>query len=607
MMTRRRVNWGQPIRAIVPSMSSGKKDHSSPEILRFGVFEVDLRAGELRERGRRVKLQDKPFQTLALLLKRHGEIVTREELQEGLWPSDTFVEFDANLNAAIRRVREALGDSAERPRYVETLPKRGYRFLMPVEKGSGADTRASELVSDAAQPRWNIHLAWSAIAVVALVLAVASVALWFREHPQATQTQNRLMLAVLPFQNLSGRPDEEFVSDGMTEEMTTQLGRLDPEHLGVIARTSVMRYKNSTEDVRKIGQELRVDFVLESSVRRDADQLYVTAQLIRVNDQTHLWAETYVRPMGEIFAIQRDVARRIAQSLALKLLPGQDAVLARAETTSTPAYEDYLRGRYQWGLGTDSGFRAAVTAFEEAISKDPNYAIAYAGIARCYLSLADYHFMDPSQALDSARQAVARGMVADSSVPELYLLRAVTLDHAQPKPPGIEEDYRRALVLDANDAEARLDYALYLRAQKRSPEAVEEARRGLELDPASPLANVEAGWVMLSAGREADASDLFEKALGLSAEYPAALYFLARVSEQHKRSGEAIAYLERAVVSSGRTPKYIHALGMVYAESGKNEEARRLLEELREQARLRYVDPEYRASLAAKVAGNTPR
>lgn len=578
-------------------------------ILTFGVFEVDLRAGEIRERGHRIRLQEKPFQTLVMLLKRPGEVVTREELRDGLWPSDTFVDFDANLNTTIRRLREALGDTAERPRYIETLPKRGYRFLVPVKTQNSAASSASLVASGAiTSSKKGVRLVGYATALSLAIVLIGTSLRWRSTHrPRAKENPGRIMLAILPFQNLSGRAEEEFVSDGLTEEITTQAGRLDPLHLGVIARTSVTRYKASTEDVHRIGQELGVDYVLESSVRRDARQLFVTVQLIRVSDQTHVWAESYARPFGEIFAVQRDVARGIAQCLALKLLPGEEMALARAATINTAAYEDYLRGRYEWSLGTETGFRTALAAFGGAVKKDPNYAVAYAGIARSYLSLGDYHFEAPDAAEREAERAIERGISVDNTIPELYLMHAVALDHANPRPAGIEEAYRHALDLDPNYAEAHEDFALYLRGQKRFSEAVEEARRGLDLDPASPMANVCAGWAFLSAGRDKDASAVLQKALTLSPDYPSALYFLAKIDEQRGHRDQAVADLQRAVVSSGRTPKYLHALGMLYAEVGKKNQARELLEELQRQSKVRFVDSVYVANLRAKLGDASPQ
>ena len=291
---------------------------------RFGVYEVDPKAGELRRSGLKIKLQEQPFQILSALLDQPGEIVSREDLRRRLWPDDTFVEFDHSLNTAIGRLREALGDSADNPRFIETLPRRGYRFIAPVERPNGAaslqngeqrPTPSPVAVPSPADARPQAR--WCAAAAVLIFAAAAAVGVYFlrRHSPVPVQAgQQKIMLAVLPFQNLSGDPKQDFASDAMTEEMITHLGRLTPEALGVIARTSVMKYKNSKADVRAIGRDLRVDYVLEGSVRRGAGQIDITAQLIQTSDQTHLWAESYERPVTDVFTIERDIARHIAQS-----------------------------------------------------------------------------------------------------------------------------------------------------------------------------------------------------------------------------------------------------------------------------------------------------
>lgn len=330
-------------------------------LARFGLFEVHFGAGELRKQGQLIKLQEKPFQALALLLERAGSIVTREEFRNRLWASDTFVAFDDNLNAAIKRVREALGESAETPRFIETIPRRGYRFIPPVEYIPRREAQTSGALENGTSENLKLkHVLRrtgfvALLALIALVLLAVGI-LWRRNQQVEQRRTQRVMLAVLPFKNLSGRPDQEYVSDGMTEEMTAQLGRLYPAGLGVIARTSAIRYKNTSQDVRQIGGELGIAYVLEGSVRRDAREMFITAQLIRVADQTHLWAETYERPLQDIFVVQRDVARRVSESLALQLLPSEKAALARGNTVNTAAYDDYLRGRYEWEQGTEAGF-----------------------------------------------------------------------------------------------------------------------------------------------------------------------------------------------------------------------------------------------------------
>ncbi len=581
--------------------------NNSSWVIGFGVFEADLRTGELRERGRKIRLQEKPFQTLALLIQRAGDVVSREELREHLWPADTFVEFDANLNTAIKRLREALGDSAERPRYIETLPKRGYRFIVPVTKPNGVE--AAALGSENIQPALSqeglpfyrrIHVLVIAGILVA-VLGVGAWALLMRRRAGAAATSARPMLAVLPFRNLSGNPAEDYVSDGMTEEMITQLGRMDPQGLGVIARTSVMKYKNTNEDTREIGGELNVDFVLEGSVREDSRQVFITAQLIQVRNRTDLWSETYERPFKDVFAIQRDVARRVAESLALKLLPQTESALARAETVNTDANEAYLKGRFAWDQSTLDGFRRALGAFEQAIQLDPNYALAYDGVARTNLSLVDYHFIAPGDGDERARQAAEKAIEINPSIPESYVLRAAVLSRSDHKQPGIEDAYRRALALNPSDAEAHEQYGLFLRDGGRFNDALRQMHEAVILNPLSPREHMLAGWVMLDAGRDREAAGEFQKALDIVPDYPPGLYFMALVKERHNQWPDAVALLEKSVESSGRTPKYLHALGMAYAKTDRREQALKILDELRAQAKGGYVEPDFITSLETQL------
>jgi TolB-like protein/Tfp pilus assembly protein PilF len=411
------------------------------------------------------------------------------------------------------------------------------------------------------------------------------------------------MLAVLPFRNLSGDPGQDFASDSMTEEMITHLGRLTPQSLGVIARTSVMKYRNSTADVKTIGRELDVDYVLEGSVRRGPGQIDVTAQLIQVKDQTHLWAETYERRLSDLFTIEREIARRIAQSLALQLLPAQEAALARATTVNTDAYQAWLEGTRQLREGTKAGFENAVVSYARATRIDPAWALAWDGIARAWLQQADYHFISSGDALAHARPAVEKALAADESIPESHVLLAEILDRADPRQPAIEQAYRRALELNPSSADAHLAYASYLRAAHRYAESLLECREAARLDPLAPFSYVATGWTLLSMGRLDEARQEFQKSLGIDSNYPAGLYFLARVDEQQGRVQEAIALLQKAVASAGRTPKYLNALANAYLLAGKREAAQGILEELRRESSREYVEPQMIAALDAKLKG----
>jgi TolB-like protein/DNA-binding winged helix-turn-helix (wHTH) protein/Tfp pilus assembly protein PilF len=578
---------------------------------RFGVYEVDPVAGELRKNGLKVKLQEQPFQILIALLERSGEIVSREDLRRRLWPDDTFVEFDHSLNTAIGRLREALDDSADNPRFIETLPRRGYRFIAPVERLNGEGARQNGETSGptsampapspaAAPPR---ALWWWVAAGVVFAAAVVAGFYLLRQRPRAPLEAgpHRIMLAVLPFQNLSGDPKQDFASDAMTEEMITHLGRLTPQSLGVIARTSVMKYRNSTADVKTIGRDLGVNYVLEGSVRRSPGQIDVTAQLVQVKDQTHLWAETYERPLTDLFTIERDIARRIAQSLALQLLPAQGAALARATTVNTEAYQAYLEGTQQLRVGTKAGFESAALSFAHATEIDPNYALAYDGIARAYLKQADYHFISPDDAVAHARPAVDKALAADESIPESHVLLAEILHRADPRQTAIEQAYRRALELNPSNADAHIAYASYLREAQRYGQSLSECQEAVRLDPLAPFSHVATGWTLLSMGLLDEARQEFQKSLGIDPNYPAGLYFLARADGQQGRIQEAIDLLQKAVSTAGRTPKYLNALANAYVMVGNKAEAQKILEELRRQSTQGYVDPQMISSLAAKL------
>ncbi len=366
---------------------------------RFGLFEVDGRLGELRKQGRNIKLRGRPFDILLLLLAKRGDLISRDELRQQLWPADTFVDFDHGLNSAMNRLREALGDSAENPRFIETLPKRGYRFIAPIETverdqaptrrapdaARSADdipvgSRPSALPSPAPMLSRPSRLVLFA-AVGALIAAVVVAALYLRiAHGGATPT--KMTLAVLPFENLSAEPDQDFFTDGFTDEMIAELGKLDPEHLGVIARTTTRLYKNARKDIGQIHRELGVDYVLEGSIRRAANRIRITAQLVQVSDMTHLWAESYDRDVSDVLTIQSEVAMKIAHSLTLAL-HRPEPEQAKASTSST-AYDLYLRGRAFREQATEESTRKAIEYFQRSIAADPHYARAYAGLADAY-------------------------------------------------------------------------------------------------------------------------------------------------------------------------------------------------------------------------------
>src|SRR5581483_10106402 len=363
---------------------------ASSRILRFGPFEAEVQARELRKQGLKVRLQDQPFQILVMLLERAGELVTRQEIHQKLWPADTFVDFDHGLNNAINRLREALGDSAETPRFIETLPKKGYRFIAEVtgdERSAEAEYPAVEGTPVAkpvpipdnieevskARPRFVVT---TLVCCFALALAAIAFLDWRRIRLGPPPVSGHVMLAVLPFQNLSGDPSQDYFSDGLTEEMIGQLGALSPDQLGVIARTTTMAYKHSSKSVKQIGSELGVGYVLESSVRRDGNQVRISVQLIRVNDQVHVWAHSYDRHISHSIELQEEVAQAVAEQIEVKLSPTYSG-RAKAHPLDAEANEAYLRGRFFWNQFTPEGYRKAISYFQQAIERDSNFAEAY--------------------------------------------------------------------------------------------------------------------------------------------------------------------------------------------------------------------------------------
>ncbi len=346
-------------------------------IYRFGPYELRNRTRELYKQGIKLKLRPQPFQVLRILVERAGDVVTREELRDLLWSKETFVDFEHGLNTGIKELRGVLNDSASEPRYIETLPKLGYRMIVRVEV-------------DEPLPMLQVILRpWTVLLGIAIVLIVAlgTYVQWSRSRARPQPSGERLMLAVLPFENLTGDAGQDYFSDGLTEEMIAQLGHLDPQHLGVIGRTSVMHYKGTHEPLEQIGRELGVQYVLEGSVRRDANKVRVSAQLNQVRDQAHVWARQYDRELINLLALQGEIAQEIADGIQLTL-GDHKRIDSAHQAPLTPnayeAYDLYLKGRYFWNKRTPPGFQRAVEYFQQAVAKDPDYARAYAGLSDSY-------------------------------------------------------------------------------------------------------------------------------------------------------------------------------------------------------------------------------
>jgi TolB-like protein/DNA-binding winged helix-turn-helix (wHTH) protein len=539
------------------------------ESISFGPFELRLKSGELLRDGSLVRLPPQPHKVLSLLAENAGQLVTREEIRRQVWGDETFVDFDKGLNFCIKQIREALGDSAQSPRYIETLPRRGYRFIAPINQAGVA--RADELQSRkpetaaARKPSRSFNRALLAVALIAL--AALAYLLWPRRAPQPAAPAAKIMLAVLPFENLNADPSQEYFSTGLTEEMIAQLGRLRPDRLGVIARTTALTYRNSNKDIRQIGEELGVSYVLEGSVRREGDRLRITAQLIQVSDQTHLWSETYERGERDLLEIQNEVAGRVARSLALELLPNSSGSIA-SRTSRPEAYDEYLKGRYLIYKDTIEDFERSIPHFERAIEIDPQFAPAYAGVCESRVMLATWQNIPAGEVLSKVRPYALKAVELDPSLAESYFaLGAVNF--------WLEWDWReaganikRAVELNPSNPNIRLLYANYLLTRGQVEAAAQEVRQALELDPVSLLTNGLSAYFYLRASMFDDAIVQAKRMLELEPNSPAGHDCLITVYRFKGMYEEARAVMRKLIEKTGNNPQPLRELNKGDAKSG---------------------------------------
>ena len=565
--------------------------------LRFGVFELDLRAGELRKHGMRVRLQEQPFQVLAMLTVQAGEVVSREALRNKLWPADTFVDFDHGLNKAVNKIREALSDSAESPRFVETVARRGYRFLAEV---TAAEEAAAPSAVPGAKPgaretfppvvRWGV-----VVPVLVLLLAVLAAWVFFRSRNGASSPSRIRSLAVLPLESLSADASQDYFADGMTDELITDLGQISA--LRVISRTSVMGYKGTRKPLPQIARELNVDAIIEGTVLRSGNQVRITAQLIEAPADKHLWAKSYEGDLRDTLALQNQVASAIAQEVRINLTPQEEAALKNAKSVNPEAYESYLKGRYFWNKRTGEGLQKAIEHFNEAIVKDPQYAQAYAGLADSYALLgnADFDVMSPREAYPKAKAAATKALELDDSLGEAHTSLAFCLGLFEWNWNAAEKEYLRAIALNPGYATARQWHALQLSALGRFDEAISEMRKAESLDPLSLIISADVADVLFAAHRYDEAIEQGRKAIEMDPNFAIAHYEIGQALAQKKIYGPAIAELQKAKELSGGDTTCVAVLAYAYATSGKPDEAIKLLNELKSR-------PNHRFSYAAHEA-----
>jgi TolB-like protein/DNA-binding winged helix-turn-helix (wHTH) protein/Flp pilus assembly protein TadD len=574
-------------------------DHQVSGRLCFGIFEVDLRAGELRKRGRRVRLQQQPFQVLAMLLEHHGQVVGREDLQKKLWPADTFVDFDHGLNKAINKIREALGDSAESPRFVETVARRGYRFLADVRTADAVPVRSPEPTPQP-HPAADAHdrqnpggrlatltrplppRAWkiSTFVLLALLASFAASKLRSGNHPSPVIRS----LAVLPLESLSNDASQDYFADGMTDELISDLGQI--RALRVISRTSVMAYKHTRKSLPQIARELNVDAVVEGSVLRSGDQVRITAQLIEAATDRHVWSQSYQGALRDTLTLQNNVARAIADEIRISLNPQEQAALRHATVVNPVAYESYLKGRYFWNKRTANGLKSALAYFNQTIEEDPTYVQAYSGLADTYALLGDWQYavMTPKEALPKAKAAAIKALELNNALGEAHNSLAFCLDGFDWDFDSAGNEFRRAIELNPGYATAHHWYAWHLALLRRYDEAIVEMRTALNLDPLSLIINADLAELLALAHRSDDSIQQSRKTIEMDPNFGLAHNHLGQAYLQKHMNDEAVAELQEAVKLSGGSPTCIANLARAYAASGKSSEAVALLSDLKKRS-----------------------
>jgi TolB-like protein/DNA-binding winged helix-turn-helix (wHTH) protein/Flp pilus assembly protein TadD len=555
-----------------------------PGIFQFGVFQLDLKAGELHKAGVRVKLQDQPFRVLAVLVEHAGQVVTREEFRQRVWPSNVYVDFDQGLNNAIKKVREALGDLADSPTLIETVARHGYRFIAPVTVAPARPGRSRAPLGS--RTFHNTLL----IGVTTVLLAALGYWGWRVATVRTAASSEKVTLAVLPFENLSGDPEQEFFGDGLTEEMIAQLGKLNPERLTVIARSSAARYKGSTLGVSQIGRELHADYLVQGSVRRAPDRARITVHLIRVSDQTDRWAESYDSDLRDILALQDSVARTIANRIDVTLAPEQASRLATRRSVDPDAYTAYLKGRYYWNKRTAEGMQKAEVYFQEAIDKDPGYGAAYSGLADCNSGLTWHGFTSPAETLPRAHAAALKAIEIDPRSAEAHASLALELLHEWDWPRA-EAEFKRALELDPGYANAHHWYGDYLSITGRHDEALVEAQKASDLDPLNLMIGTWLGLRYYLAHKFENAIQQGRSTVDLDPNFAASHLLLGEAYVQRGLHEQGLSELQSAASLSGNSPLYLAQVAVAYASQGRRTEALQIVSELQRTAADRYVSP----------------
>jgi TolB-like protein/DNA-binding winged helix-turn-helix (wHTH) protein/Flp pilus assembly protein TadD len=584
-------------------------------VVRFGTYEVSFQSGEVRKAGVKIRVQQQPLKLLEVLLERPGEVVTREELRSRVWPDESFGDFDQAVNIAIAKLRSALGDSAENPRYIETLPKRGYRFIADVSfvdldgrvrrpESASAGPPVTEpvhqlqsnglaippVVTESEPPLQNPATVVApqpprrrtrrVIIALALVLTLAILSVFLFRSRRRAPTAIR-SLAVLPLENLSGDASQNYFSDGMTDELITDLAQISA--LRVISRTSVMVYKGARKPLPQIARELHVDAVVEGTVLRAGDQVRITAQLIDASTDKHLWSQSYEGELRDTLALQDRVAREIAEQIQINLTPREQAALKSASVVNPEAYESYLKGRYFWNKRTADGLRVALAYFNQAIEEEPKYAQAYSGLTDTYALLGDWQYavMTPREAYPKAKAAALRAVELDSALGEAHNSLAFVLDGFDWDLDSGGKEFRRAIELSPGYATAHHWYSWHLALLGRYDDAISEMRKAESLDPLSLIINADLAELLLVAHSYDESMRQSRKTIEMDPNFAMAHNQLGQAYLQQHMYEQAVVELQKAVQLSAGSPTCIANLARAYALSGRRSEALKLLNGLK--------------------------
>jgi TolB-like protein/DNA-binding winged helix-turn-helix (wHTH) protein/Flp pilus assembly protein TadD len=586
---------------------------------RFGDFALDVAAYELRRNGRRVRLERQPMDLLILLIGRRGQLVSRSEIADALWGKDVFVDVDNGVNTAIRKLRQALRDSPDAPTFIETVPGKGYRFITPVEAAQHgepappspaagvpsvlitqsspaptADTASTGTpVARPAPEGGGRAAAWRGSARMVLgaltVAALAGALLWGWTRTDDSGT--RVTIGVLPFDNLNGDPETDYLASGLTEDTIVSLGRIDPERVSVIGRTSMIAYKGTSKSLAEIGRELGTDYLVESSLRAESSQLRITARLIRVRDQVQIWSASFDSNNSSILGLQQEISAAIAEQVRTRLSPEREQALARRHTQNADAYDAFLRGRHFLNQRTPEAMQRAIEAFERATVADPAYSLGWANLAMAYGTSPINSDVDPRRVFPYAREAALRAVAANADVAEAQHALGHVKWAFEWDWPAAEAAFRRAVELDPSYSLVHLVLAHLLSQTGRHPEAEPFMRRARELDPLDPLSYALSSQVAFQARDYAGALQHANRAIALDQEFWIGHQMRGQALEQLGDDDLALTALATAARLSGQNSKALSLTGYILGRSGRTAEARDLLAALELASGQRYVPP----------------